>query len=315
MITTITMNPALDKTIRTDGLIYGEVNRVGNFREDLGGKGLNVGRVLNGFGVPTMNLAFIGEENRHKVIEYIKKDAMAFDYVSVPGHTRTNIKVVEMAKNMTTDINEEGITINREDYAKMMAKLEGLSRNSSFIVMSGSLAPGIPETAYGNITRLYKKNSKMVVDASGEVLKATLGGQPFMIKPNLHELGSAVGREIEDEEEAIIAAKELIEQYGITYIIVSMGEHGAILVTTSEVYKADALPVTVVSTVGAGDAMLAGFIFALTRKKTLEECLAFGTACSALTIAVDGYPILNIDEVYEKARQVKVTLSPQGSGL
>lgn len=306
MITTITMNPALDKTIKTDGLMYGEVNRVGNFREDMGGKGLNVGRILNGFGIPTMNLAFIGEDNRHKIIEYIKQDAMAFDYVSVPGHTRTNIKIVEMAKNMTTDINEEGIQIGREDYAKLMAKLEGFSRNSEFIVMSGSLAPGIPDTAYGNITRLYKKRCKIAIDASGDVLKSALSGQPYIIKPNIHELEGVVEREIEDEKEAIAAAREIIETYGVTYVLVSMGEQGAILVTADEAYLAGVLPVEVVSTVGAGDSMLAGFIFALTRKKTLEECLAFGTACSALTISVDGYPSLDIDEVFDKSRQVHV---------
>lgn len=190
------MNPALDKTIKVDGLTYGAVNRVGKFREDLGGKGINVGRILTGFGMPTMNVAFIGSDNSQTIIDYIKKDAMAFDYVEVPGHTRTNIKVVETVKNITTDINEEGILVGRDDYAKLMQKLDSVANNSEFLIMSGSLAMGgVPETAYGNITRLYKKTCKVVIDADDDVLLAGLRGEPFMIKPNISELSKAlIGR-------------------------------------------------------------------------------------------------------------------------
>lgn len=306
MITTITMNPALDRTIKVGSLTYGEVNRVGRFREDLGGKGINVGRILNGLGMPTMNTAFLGSENQHEIIEYIKKDAMAFDYVAVEGRTRTNIKIVETDKNITTDINEDGIEIGREDYGKFMTKIDGLAKNSEFLIISGSLARGIPDMTYGNITRLYKKHCKVVVDAEGDVLIGALRAEPFMIKPNIHELGEAVGREIESDEEVIEAARDLITEYNVTYVLASMGEKGSILVSKTEAYRAGTLPVEVVSTVGAGDAMVAGFVYAMSRKKTIEECLAFGAACSALTISAEGYPVLDIDDVYDQSRQVAV---------
>lgn len=308
MITTITMNPALDKTIKVDNINYGEVNRVGTFREDLGGKGINVGRILSGFGLPTMNLAFIGEDNSHEIIEYIKKDAMAFDHVMVSGHTRTNIKVVETAKGITTDINEEGITVKREDYMEFMEKLDRLANNSEFLIMGGSLAKGIPNTAYGNITRLYKKKCKIVIDADDEVLMEALKGEPYLIKPNIHELEEALDRELTSDEEIIKTGREIIKMYKVTYVLVSMGSEGSLLVSNDEAYRGGILPTTIVSTVGAGDAMLAGFVYGLSRKKPLSECLAFGTACSTLTISVEGLPTLDIDEVYEKSRQVPIEL-------
>jgi len=306
MITTITMNPALDKTIKVEEVAFGEVNRVGTFREDLGGKGINVGRILSGFGMPTMNLTFLGEDNQHEVIEYIKKDAMALDYVTVPGHTRTNIKIVETKKNRTTDMNEEGIAIQQAHYKIFMQKLEKTAEQSDFIVMGGSLAGGMPTKTYGNITRMYKKIAKVVIDADDEILMEGLKGEPYLIKPNIHELGKALNRELETDEEVLLAAREIINRYQVTYVLVSMGAKGSLLVSKEEAYRAGTVPIKIVSTVGAGDAMLAGFIYALSKNKPLDECLTFGAACSTLTISVEGYPRLNIDEVFVIARQVPI---------
>ena len=124
MITTITLNPALDKTIKVPSLSYGEVNRVGAFREDLGGKGINTGRIIGGFGVPTKNLAIIGEDNRHEVMAYCAKDHMDMSVQVVPGHTRTNMVLVETEKNITTNINEQGIQrIARGNFIHKPSKL------------------------------------------------------------------------------------------------------------------------------------------------------------------------------------------------
>lgn len=306
MITTITMNPALDRTIKVDGLIYGEVNRIGRSREDLGGKGINVGRILNGLGIPTMNTAFIGTENEQEVIEYIKKDAMAFDYVAVEGRTRTNIKLVEMMKNITTDMNEDGIVIGRDEYGKFMRKLDGFAKMSDYLIVAGSLAEGIPVGAYGNITRNYKKSCKVIIDAEGDVLLEGLKGEPFLIKPNIQELEGVLEREVTSDEDVLKGAREIITTYNVTYVLVSMGANGSMLVSLEEAYRAGSIPIKVVSTVGAGDAMVAGFVYGLTRKKTLEECLAFGAACSGLTLSVEGYPVLDMDDVYDKSRQVEV---------
>lgn len=306
MITTITMNPALDKTIKLPRLNYGAVNRVGAFREDLGGKGINTGRIIGGFGVPTLNLAIIGEDNRHEVLAYFQKDNMEVEALVVPGHTRTNMVIVELEKDITTNINEQGIAVDRESYAEFMKKLDKAAESSSYIIMGGSLAKGLPDSAYGEIARKYKDHCRVVIDADDEVLLEGLKGSPFLIKPNIHELEDALDIKLETDEQVIRAGRQIIVEYGVVYVLVSMGKAGSLLVTADEAYRGGTVPVEIVSTVGAGDSMLAGFVYGLEQKHDLEDCLAIGTACSTITISQDGYPRLDLEEVFTIARKVPV---------
>ena len=306
MITTITMNPALDKTIKLPALIYGEVNRVGAFREDLGGKGINTGRIIGGFGISTYNGVILGADNSHEVMEYCKKDGMEMIVQLVPGHTRTNIKVVEMDKDMTTDINEQGVAIDEDKYRLFMDQVDEVASKSSFIIMGGSLAKGLPTDAYGSIAKRYKDVSKVVIDADDEVLLEGLKGSPYLIKPNIHELADALDREIKTDEEVIAAGREIITTYGVTYVLVSMGSQGSLLVTEQAAYRGGTVPTTIVSTVGAGDSMLAGFVYGLEQEHALEDCIAIGTACSTLTISTDGYPKLELEDVLAIAKKVPV---------
>lgn len=309
MITTITMNPALDKTIKVPALNYGEVNRVGTFREDLGGKGINTGRIFTSFGMPTLNLAIIGEENRHTFLDYCEKDGLDMVTQVVPGHTRTNVVLVEMSKNITTNINEEGLTIDEASYQAFMAKLDVAADKSTYLIMGGSLAKGLPVGIYGDIAAKYKDRCKVIIDADDEVLLEGLKGSPFLIKPNIHELEEALDRKLEDDAAIIEAGRQIIATYGVTYVLVSMGKEGSLLITEKEAIRGGTVPTTIVSTVGAGDAMLAGFVYGLARNHELEDCLAIGTACSTITISTDGYPKPNLDEVLAIAAKVPLRKS------
>jgi len=307
MITTITLNPALDRTIHIQTIQYGEVNRVGEIREDLGGKGINVGRILSGFTLPIMNMTILGQSNQHEILEYFKKDQMAVNFIEVPGHTRTNIKIVEKALSRTTDLNESGPSVNGENYQKFLEKLDTIAPKSEYLIMSGSLPEGLSKDTYKDIADRYGKQVKIIIDADDDVLREGLKGEPYLIKPNIHELENALNRKLESDEKIIEAAREIIKTYNTTYVLVSMGSKGSLLVSSEVAYRGGTIDVNIISTVGAGDAMLAGFIYGLTRKKSLDDCLAIATACSALTISVEGYPRLDLDDVYEKARQVMIT--------
>ncbi|MDF1617741.1 1-phosphofructokinase [Petrocella sp. FN5] len=307
MITTITLNPALDRTIHINSINYGEVNRVGEIREDLGGKGINVGRILSGFTLPTMNMTILGQSNQHEILEYFKKDQMAVNFIDVPGHTRTNIKIVEKNLNRTTDLNESGLSVDLSSYEGFLEKLDAVAMKSEYLVMSGSLPEGLAQDTYKHIANRYGKQVKIVMDADDDVLREGLKGEPYLIKPNIHELENALDRKLENDEEIIKAAREIIMMYKTTYVLVSMGSKGSLLVSAQEAYRGGTIDVDIISTVGAGDAMLAGFIYGLYRKKPLHDCLAIAAACSALTISVEGYPRLDLDDVYDRARQVTVT--------
>lgn len=306
MITAITFNPALDRTISVENIIYGEVNRVGHFREDLGGKGINMGRILGGFGIDTKHITVIGEENEKTVLNLFEKDNMSLEYVKVQGHTRTNMKIVERKKNITTDINEAGSKVDKQDIDKLFKLIDQSALDSNYLVMGGSLASGMPVDMYGQVARKYKGHCHVVIDADDDYLLEGLKGSPYLIKPNIHELENALDRELKTNEEVIEAAREIISKYGVTYVLVSMGKDGSLLVTESQAFKGDAIETTVVSTVGAGDSMLAGFVFGLEKNMSLKQSLAFGAACSMLTISVEGYPTLELNKAMEISRKANV---------
>ena len=306
MITAITFNPALDRTIRVDNIIYGQVNRVGHFREDLGGKGINMGRIIGGFGIETKHITVIGDENKGTVLDLFEQDKMKLEYISVPGHTRMNMKIVEMGKNITTDINEEGTKVSKADIKNLFKIIDQAAINSDYLVMGGSLAKGMPVNMYGQVASKYKDQCKVVIDADDDFLLEGLKGSPFLIKPNIHELENALDRELSSDKEVIEAAREIISTYGVTYVLVSMGKEGSLLVTKDEAIKADAIETKVVSTVGAGDSMLAGFVFGLGKDMSLKQSLAFGSACSMLTISLEGYPRLELSKAMEISRKAKV---------
>lgn len=306
MITAITFNPALDRTIKVDTINYGEVNRVGHFRQDLGGKGINMGRILGGFGIDTKHITVIGKENLNTVLDLFEEDQMKLEYVKVDGHTRTNMKIVESQKNITTDINEAGSKVSDKDIKQLFKLIDQAALDSNYLVMGGSLAAGMPVNMYGQVAKKYKNQCHVVIDADDDFLLEGLKGSPYLIKPNIHELENCLDRELKGDTDIISAAREIIEKYGVVYVLVSMGKDGSLLVTKDQAFKGEALETKVVSTVGAGDSMLAGFVFGLEKGMNLRQCLAFGTACSMMTISVEGYPRLELDKAMEASRKAKV---------
>jgi len=306
MITAITFNPALDKTVSLRALELGKVNRVGHFREDLGGKGINMGRILGGFGIDTKHIVVLGEDNKDSVLNFFRKDKMELEYVEVKGHTRTNMVIVEEDENRTTDINEAGVSVDKGDMVKLFQLIDHAAYDSDYLIMGGSLAMDMPVNSYGEIARKYKAMCKVIIDADGEILLEGLKGSPYLIKPNIHELENALGRELTSDHDIIDAAREIIHTYKVTYVLVSMGKEGSMLVSEDRSIRSEAIDTEVVSTVGAGDSMLAGFVFGLEKGMSLKQSLAFGTACSSLTISVFGYPRLMLEKAMEISRKAVV---------
>ena len=214
--------------------------------------------------------------------------------------------IVEKDKNITTDFNEEGTEVNEKDIKKLFKLIDEAALKSDYLVMGGSLAKGMPVNMYGQVASKYKDHCRVVIDADDDFLLEGLKGSPFLIKPNIHELENALDRELNKDQEVVEAAREIITTYGVTYVLVSMGKEGSLLVSLEEAIKADAIETKVVSTVGAGDSMLAGFVFGLEKEMSLKQSLAFGSACSMLTISVAGYPRLELSKAMEVSRKAKV---------
>jgi len=313
MITTVTLNPAIDKIVEINNMALGQVHRVSKKVVSLGGKSINVARILSGLGSETKAICFAGEHNYEEISDYAKKDNIQLETILVKGLTRTNVKVVEPDQNYrTTDINEQGFTISNEKLQEMVELIYSWGTKSDYLVLSGSLPKGVPKSFYKDIAIKLKDITNVIIDADGEILMAGIEGAPFLIKPNIDELESALNKKLDSNEAIVKSCQELIEQFKMNYILVSMGADGSILVGKDINLRADVLPVQVLSTVGAGDSMLAGFIYGLTKFDKSEEetkllkALSYGVASSSIAISTQDHKAIAETELIAFATDVKI---------
>lgn len=277
-IATITLNPAIDRTVTIHNFTAGTVNRVEDVRSNPGGKGVNVASSLADAGHRVAVTGFLGRENTASFEALFTRKRIADHFVRISGQTRVGIKVVDPALSQTTDINFPGpapATADLETLTQQIATLD-----AGCFVLAGSLPPGVDPTIYRSlVTALKARGRRVVLDASGEPLPLALEARPHLFKPNIHELGELLGQSLKGEAAVVAAARELIAR-GIEQVVVSMGKDGACFVTANEVVIAKPPDVEVRSTVGAGDAMVAGIVSAQTRKLSLADTARLATAFS-----------------------------------
>ncbi|NCC77770.1 MAG: 1-phosphofructokinase [Clostridia bacterium] len=304
MITTVTLNPAIDRTVVVEKFAFGEVNRVQSVREDMGGKGINVARILQSLGSQAKATGFIGHSNIGHVRSLLEHDGLDTDLIEIDAATRTNTKLLEIASRSTTDINEAGFAVDAAAITAIEAKIDELSAQSQFIVFSGSLPKGLPADFYRQLISRVHPPCQSVLDADGILLLEGLKASPTLIKPNIHELESALGTQLDTEAAIVAACRQLIAQYDIVHVLVSMGGDGSILVSKDQAIFAEPLKVEVRGTVGAGDSMLAGFVHCLAQNLSMEQALSWATACGALAVSKVGTESFSRQDVERMAAQV-----------
>ncbi|MBO1264436.1 1-phosphofructokinase [Proteiniclasticum sp. SCR006] len=288
MIITVTLNPAMDKTMVIDGIEIGEVNRADSIRNDIGGKGINVSKVLKSFGTDTLATGFLGGMIEEPFRKELNRMGIKDQFISIQGNTRTNIKLVDRKNETNTDINEPGPLISGGEIEKFIGFYKETVKKGDIVVLAGGLPPNISQDLYGRLTRMAKdKGALVVIDAEGEPLKHALVELPDMIKPNEKELASYLGKAVLTEEEIVQAARSLVEK-GIQKVLVSRGEKGSIFATERSVFMGIGLEVEVKSTVGAGDSMVAALVFAEKEKLSDSETLALAQATGAAAVATEG---------------------------
>lgn len=278
MIITVTMNPAIDKTIEIDELHRGGLNRIKKVEYDAGGKGINVSRTIHELGGTTTAVGFLGGNTGKTIENVLKRKGIACDFIWVEGETRTNTKVFE-EKGGVTELNEPGPVISDEQMEAFLQKLEEYAGKDTLIVLSGSVPSGVDKGIYGIITeRVHKKGAKVLLDADGELFRKSLASKPDIMKPNREELAEFAGISENISPEALIKIAEKFQADGTETVAVSMGKSGAMMFMGDYKVKCPAVPVRAHSTVGAGDAMVAGLAYAwengLSEEETVRLCMA-----------------------------------------
>lgn len=287
MIYTITLNPSLDYIMHLDSLTLGKVNRSQTEEIYPGGKGVNVSIVLGNLGIKNKAMGFIANFTGDKVDQTLKDMGCDTDFIKLKeGFTRVNVKLqVDRAHNSgeETEINGMGPIITKEDLETLFQKLDSLQEDD-FLVLAGSIPSCVPDDIYQQIMqRLQHKKVNIVVDATKDLLTNVLQYQPFLIKPNQHELGDIFKVTLETDEDIVTYAKKL-QDMGAVHVLISMGGAGSILVTKDgNVYKRGVPKGKVLNTVGSGDSMVAGFIAGYLKYGSLDEAHKFSTATGSAT--------------------------------
>ncbi len=289
MIYTVTLNPALDKTVEIPSLTVDSVNRITTMRTDPGGKGINVSKVILKLGGESIAVGILGGNTGRAIRNAVEDMKIPAAFRFVEGETRTNLKVIDPVNHTNTDLNEPGITVSGEILNGLLEELLPKVKNGDIVVLSGSLPKGSPKDTYHTWTDACKKaGAKVILDADGELLLNGLSAAPYLIKPNHHELSGLMGETLETPEELEKAARRLMAQYGIAKIVVSMGGAGALYVTAEETIYAEGLKVPVKSTVGAGDSVVAALAVSEESGKSLEDTVRLSTACGAANVMCSG---------------------------
>ena len=282
MIVTVTPNPSVDRTVEVDALVRGAVLRAHRARVDAGGKGVNISRALAANGLPTRAVVPAGGAEGRQLAALLSLPGVDLVLVELAGAIRANISVVE-PDGTVTKINEPGPELSPAEAESIMAATLAAAAGASWVAASGSLPPGLACDFYARLTeRLAGSGVRVAVDSSGDPLALALAARPDVIKPNRDELAEAVGHGIATLGDAIDAAERLRDK-GARSVLASLGADGAILVDPAGVTHGEAPVDTPLSAVGAGDALLAGFLAAGGNGAgALAEALAWGAAAAGL---------------------------------
>lgn len=301
MIYTITFNPALDYIVKIDDFNLGHVNRSENEDVYAGGKGINVSIVLNNLGVKSKALGFIAGFTGEEIERRVREFGCDTDFIKLKdGMSRINVKI---KGDVESEINGGGPDISEDALNKLYEQLDKLI-SGDILVLAGSIPKTMPVDIYERIMeRLQSRGVKFIVDTTGESLLRALKYNPFLIKPNHHELGELFGVKLNNKEEVIEYAKRLKDK-GAENVIISMAGDGAVLINSHGEVTTSSVPKGIVkNSVGAGDSMVAGFIAGYLNSEKIEEGFKLGVATGSASAFSEG--LATKDYVYELLEQIK----------
>lgn len=295
-IVTLTLNPALDKSTTTERLISEQKLRCTPMQVDAGGGGINVSKGIRKLGGQSIAVFPVGGQNGVALQQLLSASEIESRVVQVQGETRENISVTEQSSNQQFRFTLPGLEISSKTADDCLEIIKQI--RPEYLVASGSLPPGL-STEYIEKVAAFAKDisAKFILDTSGEALKAAADEGLFLLKPNLAELSHLVGVETLEMQEVDDAARQIIDQGKCEIVVVSLGAQGALLVTKQEIKHIPAPPVQKKSTVGAGDSMVAGMVWALSEGKPPKEMAQVGVACGSAATLNQGTELFHPKDV------------------
>lgn len=290
MITAICINPCFDKTVTVDALVPGQVNRIRGIRTDVGGKGVNVAVAARRLGMEAQVIGCAGVDGSGKLRTAMDREGVNHAFLTVEGSVRVNTKIVPLNGSGVTELNEPGPTLSPEDLENFLDLTIERTAGSEYVVLTGSLAPGCPAHTYRDLIRALN-GIPCILDAAGEALRVGVEAKPFLIKPNQHELADAVGAELRTLADVRRAAQTYVDQ-GVQHVIVSLGKDGALYVGGEGCFFSPGISVPVCSTVGAGDALVGGLMYGLTKHGAMRDAFRCAVAAGTASVMTEGTQLI-----------------------
>jgi 6-phosphofructokinase 2 len=304
-IAILTLNPCLDVSYEFPSLVPDQKVRADHTRFDPGGNGINVGRALKRLGLTATTCCILGGEVGNLVERLIGNQVADLEIIRVSGETRINCTILEKHPRAQYELDGIGPNVGAEALKQISERFLEAARGG-YAVLTGSLPNGVPEDIYGTLVgQLNELKIHSIVDARGAVLNDALSHHPFLIKPNLYELELHCGRKLHNLEQIAKEARR-IQETGVSYVCVSLGGDGAILVGPRTAYHAIVPPVHIRSTVGAGDSMVGGLVAAFAQSQDPAEALRLGVCCGSGTAQKPGTELFDPADIDRLAKSIEI---------
>jgi len=304
-IITVNLNPCIDWQYSVPGFTFGGMNRVLHTRQDASGKGMNVCMALKNLGLDPLCTGFNFTENGVKLTERLDALEIRHNFIEVAGAVRVNIKLYEESSGVMTELNQPGAFVDEHAQEKLA---DYISRTGGqFLILSGSRPAGVSAIFYAHLCKSWP--GKVFLDTEGEAFRLAVNtAPPFAVKPNLFELESTFGVELKSPREIADFCRRKLVDKGICVVCCSMGADGAVLVTDKLAYFCPVLDIEAKSVQGAGDAMVAGMVYATYMGTPTSELLPTAMAAAAASVIQDGTEMCTregFDEMLKKVPNIK----------
>ena len=308
-IVTLTMNPALDIATSTDRVEPTHKLRCSVPRYDPGGGGINIARAVHALGGGAVAIFPVGGPAGEMIRHMLQQEGVAHHAIPIPGFTRESLAVEELTSGKQFRFILPGPELSPADQERCLDQLSAAASGAQYIVASGSLPPGVPDGFYARAAELARlQGARFVIDTSGPALRQA-GRGIYLLKPSLRELVDLIGREIRNERDEELAARQIIEQGRCEILVLSLGPQGALLATAEGAERFAAIPVQARSTVGAGDSMLAGIVLGLSRGLPLRDAVRFGMAAGAAALLGSGTQLCRRSDVERLYAESEILLT------
>lgn len=311
MIYTVTLNPALDRTIWIKDFKFDVTNRIISEKRFPGGKGVDVSRMIKTLGGESVALGFIGGFDGLEFQGRLLNEGTPHDFIKISGETRTNIIIHAENDDREMKVNAAGPEIKPDELGMLLEKIRSLKPDPTFAVISGSIPPGLSQGIYRQMTLAFEElGAKVILDADGESLAKGLPATPYMIKPNVNELQRLLGKEFNSKAEMIAEARNLLQDE-LKIVVISAGPEGVYVVLKDGGFHATSPDVEVQNTVGAGDSLLGGIVFELDRGGSLKDAVKLGVACGTATAMSEGTAQGTMEDIEKILPQVGIEDLPE----